>query len=79
MKMDKKATAETLPPPPVEAEGYRVSWSGLSLTFDERTLNALVKRLVERIPDLKDLKIQVSSGELAATLAAESEGSLVRS
>ncbi len=72
--MDKKATAETLPPPPVEAEGYRVSWSGLSLTFDERTLNALVKRLVERIPDLKDLKIQVSSGELAATLAVHRFG-----
>jgi hypothetical protein len=55
-------------------EGYRVRWSGLSLTFDERTLNALVAQLVERIPDLKDLKIQVSPGELASTLVVHRFG-----
>jgi hypothetical protein len=55
-------------------EGYSVRWSGLSLTFDEKTLNALVRQLVERIPDLKDLVIQVSPGELAATLVVHRFG-----
>ncbi len=72
--MDKKATAQMLPPPPAEPEGYRVRWSGLSLTFDERTLNALVGSLVDQIPDLKDLKIEVSPGELAATLVVHRFG-----
>ena len=61
--------AETpLLPIPSDSEGYHVRWSRLSLTFDERTLNAIVEQLVERIPDLKDLKISVTPGELAATL-----------
>jgi hypothetical protein len=65
--MEQKATAERLPVLAAEG-GYRVRWSGLSLTFDEKTLNALVHKLVERIEDLKDLRIEVSPGELAATL-----------
>jgi len=65
--MDKKATAEKLPPP-VQPDGYRVRWSGLSLTFDEATLNALVARLADQIPDLNNLEIEISNGELAATL-----------
>ena len=60
--------------PPPEPEGLRVRWSGLSLIFDERTLNALVSRLVERIPDLKDLKIEVTPGELAATIVVHRYG-----
>src|SRR6185369_3710767 len=65
--MISQVTAKPFEPPP-EPEGYRVRWSGLSLTFDERTLNALVLQLVERIPDLKDLKIEVAPGELSATI-----------
>lgn len=57
-----------------EPEGHRVRWSGLSLTFDERTLNAIVGQLVERIPDLKDLKIDVSPGELSATIVVHRFG-----
>jgi len=72
--MDSRATAEALPPPPGEPEGYRVRWSGLSLTFDERTLNALVRMLVEQIPDLQDLKLQVTRGELAATVVVRRFG-----
>jgi hypothetical protein len=72
--MDKQATAVRLPPPPAEPEEYRVRWSGLSLTLDERTLNALVRVIVERIPDLKDLKIEVSPGELAATVSVSRFG-----
>lgn len=74
MKMDKKATAESLPPPAIATDGYRLRWGGLSLTFDERTLNALVRLLVDRIPDLKDLRIEVSPGELAATLSVSRFG-----
>ena len=37
-------------------------------------MNALVAQLVDRIPDLKDLKIQVSAGELAATLVVHRFG-----
>ena len=72
--MDQKATAEKLPAAVVEELGYRVRWSGLSLTFDEKTLNALVTRVAERIEDLKDLRIEVSSGELAATLVVHRFG-----
>ena len=71
--MDKNAAAETLPPSPAES-GHRVRWSGLSLIFDERTLNALVRQLVDRIPDLKDLKIAVTPGELAATVVVHRFG-----
>ncbi len=71
--MNNKAAAQPLPPPE-EPEGYRVRWSGLSLSFDEATLSAIVSRLVDRIPDLKDLKIEVASGELAATLVVHRFG-----
>jgi hypothetical protein len=53
---------------PLEDESLRVRWSGLALTFDERTLNAIVHRLVDEIPDLQDLKLRVAPGELSATL-----------
>ena len=66
--------AATLPDSSSEAEAYRVRWSGLALTFDEKTLNALAGLLVERIPDLNDLKIEVSPGELAATLTVHRFG-----
>jgi hypothetical protein len=71
--MDKSATAETIPPPPEES-GQRVRWSGLSLIFDESTLNALVSRFVDRIPDLKDLRIAVTPGELGATVVVHRFG-----
>ena len=60
--------------PPVEESGLRVRWSGLSLTFDERTLNSIVHRLVDQIPDLQDLAIRVTLGELAATLVVHRFG-----
>src|SRR5215470_8281657 len=69
----KNAAAPVLAPPAGEP-GFRVRWSGLSVSFDERTLNALVHRLVDRIPDLQDLKIRVSPGELSATLAVRRFG-----
>ncbi len=72
--MNQKAAAERLPVPVETEEGYRVRWSGLSLTLDGRTLNALVGRLVEEIEDLKDLGIEVSPGELAATLVVHRFG-----
>jgi hypothetical protein len=68
-----QVTAKTLVPVP-EPEGFLVRWSGLSVTFDEKTLNAIVRQLVERIPDLKDLKIEVTPGELAATIAVHRYG-----
>jgi hypothetical protein len=63
MRMEKKAAVEAVPLP-VEPEGYGIRWSGLALTFDEATLNALVARLVDRIPDLKDLRLEITNGEL---------------
>ena len=68
------AAAQALVAGQTDAGGYRVRWSSLSLTFEERTLNALVLQLVERIPDLKDLRIEVSSGELAASLVVHRFG-----
>jgi hypothetical protein len=71
--MKDNAAAPTLTPSE-EEPGFRVRWSGLSLAFDERTLNAIVRRLVDRIPDLQDLRVRVSSGELSATLAVRRFG-----
>ena len=71
--MEQRAAAELEAPPPIET-GHRVRWSGLSLIFDERTLNALVRQLVDRIPDLKDLRIAVTPGELAATVVVHRFG-----
>ena len=59
---------------PSEDDRLKARWSGLSLTLDERTLNALVHRLVDRIPDLQDLKLRVSPGELSATLVVHRFG-----
>ena len=72
--MNKEATAEELPLEILSEEALRVRWSGLSLTFEEATLNAIVGRLVERVPDLKDLRLEVSPGELAATLVVHRFG-----
>jgi hypothetical protein len=55
-------------PASAEDEGLNVRWSGLALTFDEKTLNAIVHRLVDEIPDLQDLNVRVAAGELSATL-----------
>jgi hypothetical protein len=60
--------------PRVGDDELAVRWSGLSLTFDERTLNAIVHRLVDRIPDLQDLEVRVSPGELSATLVVHRFG-----
>jgi hypothetical protein len=60
--------------PSSELEGFQVRWSGLSVTFDERTLNALVHRLVDRIPDLQDLVLSLDNGELTAGLTVHRYG-----
>src|SRR5215831_16036764 len=72
MKQD--AAAPQLPLEAVREDGLRLRWSGLSLTFEEQTLNAIVQRLVERIPDLQDLRIKVTPGELAATVVVHRFG-----
>jgi hypothetical protein len=71
--MKDPAVARRLTPQAGDDE-LAVRWSGLSLTFDERTLNAIVHRLVDRIPDLQDLEVRVSPGELSATLVVHRFG-----
>jgi len=63
--MKDNAAAPALPQSS-SGEELKIRWSGLSVTLDERTLNAIVHRLVDRIPDLEDLKLRVTAGELAA-------------
>jgi hypothetical protein len=70
----KEPAAAPLMAPRVGDDELAVRWSGLSLTFDERTLNAIVHRLVDRIPDLQDLVVRVSPGELSATLVVHRFG-----
>src|ERR1700730_5228753 len=70
--MSDTAAASRVTPP--DDDRLKARWSGLSLTLDERTLNALVHRLVDRIPDLQDLKLRVSPGELSATLVVHRFG-----
>jgi hypothetical protein len=72
--MTSQATAQAVPPPQEEPEGHRVTWSGLTLTFRERTLNALVRRALEEIPELRDLSIELTPGELAATIVVHRFG-----
>jgi hypothetical protein len=72
--MRQTATATTVPPAREEPEGHRVTWSGLRLTFSEGTLNALVRRAVEEIPELRDLSIEVTPGELAVSLVVHRFG-----
>ncbi|MDQ5856993.1 MAG: hypothetical protein M3542_01770 [Acidobacteriota bacterium] len=69
--MNPPATAEQVPSEP---DGLRVRWRGLALTFDEATLNRLVGRFADRIPDLQNLEVHVHSGELAATLVVHRFG-----
>jgi hypothetical protein len=71
--MKENAAAPTLALP-AEEPGFRVRWSGLSLSFDETTLNAIVHRLVDRIPDLQRLEVRVANGELTATLTVHRFG-----
>ncbi len=59
---------------PTGEDRLKARWSGLSLTLDERTLNALVRRLVDWIPDLQDLKLTVAPGELSAALVVHRFG-----
>jgi len=54
-------------PIPPESEDFRVRWRGLALIFDEPTLNRLVALLADRIPEVQDLKVHVTPGELAVT------------
>lgn len=68
------AAAEPLPPPPSEPDEHRVRWSGFSLTIEEKTINALIGRLVGTIQDWKDLRVQIAPGEMTATLAVSRYG-----
>jgi hypothetical protein len=58
------ASAAEIPP---ESEDFRVRWRGLALIFDEPTLNRFVALLADRIPEVQDLKVHVTPGELAVT------------
>ena len=62
--MNPDVSAAEIPP---ESEDFRVRWRGLALIFDEPTLNRLVALLAERIPEVQDLKVHVTPGELAVT------------
>src|SRR6202521_1438151 len=70
--MSDKAAAPNVTPS--DADRLKACWSGLSLTLDERTLNALGHRLGDRIPELQDLKLEVSPGELSAPLVVHRFG-----
>ena len=72
--MSRPVVAVPAPARAAAPEGFQARWSGLSISFDERTLNALVHRLVDRIPDLQDLRLEVANGELAAALTVHRFG-----
>src|SRR6266550_2917618 len=61
--MDRESATERIPL--ASSEDLRVRWRGLALIFDEPTLNRLVALLAERIPEIEDLKVHVTPGELA--------------
>ena len=69
--MEDAAPAENVVPEP---DDFRVRWRGLALIFDEPTLNRLVARLTDRIPDLHDLRVHVMPGELSATIVLHRYG-----
>jgi len=52
------------PPPPPE---LTARWSAFSLSLDEKTLTAAARQSAESIPELDDLTVHVSPGELTVT------------
>jgi hypothetical protein len=52
---------------PLPAPDFTARWSAFSLSLDERTLTAAARQAAESLPDLDDLTVQVSPGQLAVT------------
>ena len=50
------------------AADFTARWSGFSFSVDARTLTALARQVVEHVPELDDLTVQVSPGELTVTV-----------
>ena len=49
-------------------------WSALSLSLDDRTLTAVARQLAAEIPELDDLTVHASPGELSVTIVVKRFG-----
>lgn len=60
---------EASPPP-----RHAARWGPLSLKLDEATLTALARRLIDAVPELDDLTVHASPGELSVTIVVRRFG-----
>jgi hypothetical protein len=63
---------EAVDDPPLPA--FTARWGPITLSIDEKTLTALARRVVDAIPELDDLSVEVARGELSITVVVRRFG-----
>jgi len=53
---------------------YTARWDPITLAIDEKTLTALARRVVDAIPEVDDLSVQVARDELSITIVVRRFG-----
>ncbi|HET9793314.1 MAG TPA: hypothetical protein VFS34_02540 [Thermoanaerobaculia bacterium] len=61
-------------PDPADVPDYTARWSAFSLALDEKTLTTVARQAAESIPELDDLTVHVSPGELSVTVVVRRFG-----
>lgn len=54
--------------PSADLPSYSVSWEGLVVVLDTMTVNAILKRATERVPEVRDLFVEAEDGRLGLTI-----------
>lgn len=62
-------TADSAP-----AAEFTARWSAFSFSVDEKTLTAVARQAAESVPELDDMSVEVSPGELAVTVVVRRFG-----
>ena len=68
------AAVPTRTPDLAPAADFTARWSAFAFSVDEKTLTAAARQAVESIPELDDLTVQVSPGELTVTVVVRRFG-----
>lgn len=65
-----RSDVSEIPPQP----RYAARWGPLTLSLDEATLTAAARRLIGEIPELEDLRVHASPGELSISIVVRRFG-----
>jgi hypothetical protein len=68
------AAASSRTPDPPSVPELTARWSAFSLSLDEKTLTVIARQAAESIPELDDVTVHVSPGELSVTLVVRRFG-----